>query len=100
MKGRQQHHTSLLDTEDHADNAAPCQPASYFPQFVAQRPDQRHPDRPRKLSIFNVLADGFPVLQIEALQLFAHRLTSRVRTIEACRLALEARSHAIRYQFW
>src|SRR5258708_5855866 len=92
--------TSLLDTEDHACNAATCQPASYFPQFMAQRPDQRHPDRPGELNVFNILADGFSVLQIKALQPFAHRLTSCVRTIETCRQALETRSHAIQYQFW
>src|ERR1022692_4876898 len=36
----------------------------------------------------------------KALQPFAHRLTSCVRTIETCRQAFETRIHAIQYQFW
>jgi hypothetical protein len=42
----QQHHASLFYTEENPGNPAPRQTTPHFPQFAAQRTNERHADRP------------------------------------------------------
>src|SRR4051794_38780493 len=67
----QQDHPALIDAKQHASDAALRQAAPDFPKARAQRPHQRHADRPGKLHVLDVLANDLSVGGIKAPDPFA-----------------------------
>jgi hypothetical protein len=57
-----QNHPPIMDAEQHATDATLCKLAAYFPKSSAERPAQRHADRPAEFHEFYVFTDDLPVL--------------------------------------
>ena len=84
----QEHHTIFFNAENHARDTTVRQAASDFPQLAAERTYQRHTNRPRKLDILDVFADGPSILWVQAFKPFPHRLPSAIGAIKPCRQSL------------
>src|SRR5439155_56137 len=69
----QENHPALMEAEQHAGDTALRHVAAYLPQPPAERPAQRHADRPGKFHVLDVFADDLPIGPIKALEPFPHR---------------------------
>jgi hypothetical protein len=69
-------------TEQHSRDASARVLTADFPQAVAERTAQWHPDRPGKLHVFDVLADDLPLGIIQRLQPIAHWLSAGWQCVE------------------
>jgi hypothetical protein len=59
-----------MDAKNHARDAALRYVTANFPKAFAQRPDQRHSDRPGILHVLDILADDPAILFIERFKPF------------------------------
>ena len=71
------------------------QVAPDFPYVPPEKTHQRHPDRPRKLHILDILANHPAICRKQVFQPFPHRLPAGIRAIKTSREAFKRRCSAI-----
>src|SRR5258708_1094524 len=89
-----------MDGEQHAADTALGKLTTHFPKSIAQRPAQRHADRPTELNVFYVLSDDLPILFALALEPFANRLGRGGQFIEGRGKSLHGLCPDYLYQKW